>query len=367
VLRSFQYRLNDRNLDQRSSQTAYLTLLPQLVSIVETSVEVLLRHTAIACLDRITEKFGKKDAAAVVDTAKIIAGESCLGAAEGSLRIISLQCLATMVEATGDAFISVIPKALPIAISHLETSIGEDTEDPSLHNAVYSLIGALLLYVPWAVTGADLDRLLTVSYRSANAIMGEECDRSRAEVLSLVAKQVEAKEYFAVLDRTWTAAMVEGPPVSTLQITQYEKRPLTPVQAVKEYLDILRLAIDRQPKSMIIKQRETLGDLLLHVFDLRRIQNSPPTEDSYDLSEIDEVEDAVNDCAIAMVYKLNDATFRPLFLRILEWATTPTTKGDKGTLHRQTTWFAFLLKFFDMLKVALGSVLKVSPMLIALP
>lgn len=123
------------------------------------------------------------------------------------------------------------------------------------------------------------------------------------------------------------------------------------MQAVKEYLGTFRLAIDRQPKSMIAKHSEMLGDLLLRIFDLRRIQLSPPTEDSYDLAEIDEVEDAVNACAIAMVYKLNDTAFRPLFLRVLEWATTPATKGDDGTLHRQTTWYTFLSNFFDMLKV----------------
>lgn len=123
------------------------------------------------------------------------------------------------------------------------------------------------------------------------------------------------------------------------------------MQAVKDYLEILGLAIDRQPNSTIVKSSEILGDLLLQVFDLRRTQLSPPTIESYDQSEIDQVEGAVNDCAIAMVYKLNDATFRPLFLRILEWATTPTTKGDNGTLHRQITLYTFLARFFYMLKV----------------
>lgn len=172
-----------------------------------------LKHTAIACVDCIIEKFGKKNVAAVVEIAVIIAGEKCLGAAEGSLRVISLLCLATMIEISGDLFISIIPKAFPTAINHLETSIREDTEDPNLHKAVYSFLSALLLYVPWAVTGADLDQLLTVSYESANASLGEECDQSRVQVLSLVAKHVKARECFAALERTWTRAMTEGPSV----------------------------------------------------------------------------------------------------------------------------------------------------------
>lgn len=117
---------------------------------------------------------------------------------------------------------------------------------------------------------------------------------------------------------------------------------------------------------MIVKQCDILGNSLLQVFDLRRMQLSSSTEDSYDLGEIDEVEDAVNECAIAMVYKLNDTTFRPLFLRILEWAISPTTKGDQGTLHRQTTWYRFLLRFFDMLKVESERYYTKFPTLIAL-
>lgn len=127
-------------------------------------------------------------------------------------------------------------------------------------------------------------------------------------------------------------------------------------QAVKEYLEILGLAIDNSPKSMIVKQAATLRDLLLRLFDLRRIQLTPPTEDSYSADEIEEVEDGINESAIAIVYKLNDATFRPLFSRILEWTSLSDLKQDKDTatkaiLHRQATWYRFLLKFFDTLKV----------------
>jgi len=128
------------------------------------------------------------------------------------------------------------------------------------------------------------------------------------------------------------------------------------MQAVRDYLEILRLAIDHYPKSVIVKQSKTLGDLLLGVFDLRRIQLSPPTENSYTADEVEEVEDGVNESAIAMVYKLNDATFRPLFSRMSEWTRLSDLNSDKETdakaiLHRQATWYRFLLKFFDTLKV----------------
>ena len=104
---------------------------------------------------------------------------------------------------------------------------------------------------------------------------------------------------------------------------------------------------------MIVKYSETLGGLFLKMFDLRHIQLSPPTEDSYSAKEIDEVEAEVNEAVIAMIYKLNDATFRPLFVRISDWTNAAMSKKDgESRLHRQTTWYAFLLQFFQTLKVS---------------
>ena len=104
---------------------------------------------------------------------------------------------------------------------------------------------------------------------------------------------------------------------------------------------------------MIVKYSATLGGLFLKMFDLRHIQLSPPTEDSYSAKEIDEVEAEVNEAAIAMIYKLNDATFRPLFVRISDWTNATMSKEDgESRLHRQMTWYAFLLQFFQTLKVS---------------
>lgn len=106
---------------------------------------------------------------------------------------------------------------------------------------------------------------------------------------------------------------------------------------------------------MIIKYSETLGWLFLKMFDLRHIQLSPPTEDSYTAKEIEEVEAEVNEAAIAMIYKLNDATFRPLFMRISDWTNaTMSKKEGESRLHRQTTWYGFLMQFFQTLKVSQG-------------
>ena len=221
VLQSFEYRLNTQNTDEQASREACLAFVPRLVSTIQESTDPLLKQSAVTAVDRIVEKFGKTDLAGVVEAGWAISGDSCLGAAEASLRATSFLCLATMIEVSGDMIVPIIPLAFPKVGDNLDLSIGEDTEDASLHNACYSVLQALLLYVPWMITGPDLDRILTVSHESANAEMGSECDSIRTEVLQSIAKQVKAKECFAALDRTWTSAVSEGPKVSLIVIKSH--------------------------------------------------------------------------------------------------------------------------------------------------
>ena len=222
ALRSFGHRLNDNKLNLEASQAGCLAFLPCLAQIVKESLDVSLKKTAVVCMDRIAGLFGKKDVPAIVASARVVAGSEGLGASESGLRSISMLCLATMVEVSSHNFISILPLALPKAVDSLATSIRKDTEDVALHNAVYSLFGALILYVPWMVTGADLASILKLSFESANAELGEGCDQSRIGALRLLARRIEAKDCFAALVRTWIDAMNEGPLVSLKTVFEFD-------------------------------------------------------------------------------------------------------------------------------------------------
>ncbi len=69
------------------------------------------------------------------------------------------------------------------------------------------------------------------------------------------------------------------------------------------------------------------------------------------MKNIDRIEELVNGVALRMIYKLNDAAFRPIFIRLMEWASTGLPKKDTtGKTLRQLSVFNFLLSFFDALK-----------------
>lgn len=213
--------------DSKNSQPAEkacLAFLSQLTSILETSLSLPLKHAALACIDCISEKFGKKDIAAVLTTARVAFSSRNCSPADKSFHIAVLLCLATMIEVLKHAFIPLIPLVLPQTLDHLGASIEEDPEDDCLHNAAYSLIGALLLHIPWIVTGTYLERLLKISYQSAGADIGDDYKKSRQETLRLAARQIEPRQSFAALLETWKSAMGEGPNVTLLRSSQQFER-----------------------------------------------------------------------------------------------------------------------------------------------
>jgi U3 small nucleolar RNA-associated protein 10 len=213
VLRTLEHRISTEKSGNPAAQRACIDLLPQLVTILDSSPDHLLCLGATSCTDRIMEKYARKDSDRFSQVLGVVASDRCLGADEPRLRVVALLCLATAVEALGEVIIPLVPKALPKAVQHLGETLQEEHPDENLHNAVYSFLEALLLYVPWIVTGQYLDQTLAVSYQSAISDLSIKCNESRIDALDLIAKQTTTPECLAALNRTWNLAMEEGPEV----------------------------------------------------------------------------------------------------------------------------------------------------------
>ncbi|KKY13464.1 putative ssu processome component [Diplodia seriata] len=320
------------------ARIALLEFLPRATSVIQKSADISLKHTAVACIDQIAEKFGKKDTAVVATAAEVVAGDQALGASENRLRVMSLLCLASTVEILQDDFIPLIPKVLPKAFAYLEESINAGAKGDSLHNAVYSLLSSIIERIPYIFSGSYLDSALQLSHKSAAAELSDEADENRKQFYHLAARQIDAKDCFTALDRNWDSSVKAGFP------------------APKEHLSMLHTALEARPKSVVGKSAQTLFSFFFKAFDLRRIQleekqNASDADEDETFTEINELEEQINAVALTMVMKLNDASFRPFFVRLVEWAAAALPKKEaRGRMLRATSLFVFLDAFFDKLR-----------------
>ncbi|PNP57868.1 hypothetical protein THARTR1_02026 [Trichoderma harzianum] len=332
VLRALEIRVGSESNTDPASRTALLTFLPQLTAAIRESSDIRYKHTAVTCVDKIAEKYGKKDIEAVVAAASTIAGEHCLGQDEKQLRIMALLCLTSLVDVLQDAIVPVLPIAIPQAVTYLNQSLQEDTRDEELHSAGFGFISALAEHLPYMLS-TYIGRILEVSNKSAEAELDAETNEARVGCREFLAKKLEAKEIFTSLDLNWESATSNG------------------FTATSEYIEMLGMALDKHPKSAITKNAGVLSSILLKAFDLRRqILAKGETSDAT-LARVTALEESMNDKALKMIYKLNDAAFRPIFVQLVEWSSTGLPKGDKvGLAARRYSVYGFLQSFFENLK-----------------
>ncbi|ETS84708.1 U3 small nucleolar RNA-associated protein 10 [Pestalotiopsis fici W106-1] len=334
VLRALQVRIDREGQADALSRTALLAFLPQLTAIIRTSDDMAYKYVAVECVDVIAQKYGKKDPEAVSAAAMTIAGDQCLGQSDVRLRSLGLLCLASLVDVLQDGMVPVLPVATPKCLVYLKESVADAARNTALHNACYTFMHALAQHLPYMLSGTILQQLLAVSSESAAAELDTDAIDSRVQCLQFLAKTVEAKAIFTALEVNWAVASDSG------------------FNAIMEYLDILGLAIDKHSKSDIAKNVSSLSNIFLSALDLRRVEHGRGEISKNSARNLARIEDTINAVALRMVYKLNDAAFRPIFSSLMDWAVGPDLPSSDlvGRNLRLLGAFSFLLSFFDSLK-----------------
>lgn len=226
VLRALEARVDSEGRADPQSRAALLAFLPQLTAVIRDSDDLHYKHTAMNCVDKISEKYGKKDLEAVAAAASTIAGKHCLGQEDRRLRIMALLCLASLVDVLQDGIVPVLPAAIPQTLRYLVDSLDGIDPDVELHNACYALMTALAQHLPYMISGAYLDQLLAISSKSAEASLNDDDHDNRQQCLQFLAKQLDAKVLFPALQKNWTSAVDAGDTVCASNLYQFVQLPL---------------------------------------------------------------------------------------------------------------------------------------------
>ncbi|RDA91408.1 hypothetical protein CP533_6899 [Ophiocordyceps camponoti-saundersi (nom. inval.)] len=331
VLQALEERIEAEKNTDPASRKGLLAFLPLLTAAIRESSDMRFKYTAVTCVDKIAEKYGKMDVEAVVAAATTIAGDCCLGQSERRLRIMALLCLTSLVDVLQDAVVPVLPVAMPRAIAYLNESLDREPVDQELHAACYGFISSLAEHLPYMLS-PHTDDVLAVSNRSAVANPGKEANDGRSTCLGILARQVDAKDLFASLERNWEKALAAG------------------LSAILELIEMLGAAIYKHHKSVVSKNATVLMNIFLQALDVRRRTHAAGTPDGPVLEQVVRVESEASEKALKMIYKFNDAAFRPLFANMMEWATRGLEGDRSGRVLRQCSVYGFLERFFGQLK-----------------
>lgn len=333
VLRALEARVETERNNDPDARIALLTFLPQLTAVIRESDDIRYKYTAVTCVDKIAEKYGKKDIEAVLAAAATIAGEHCLGQSDAQLRIMALLCLTSLVDVLQDAIVPVLPVAVPQTVTYLRMSVQGGTVDAELHSACYGFISSLAETLPYMLS-SYVDEILEISNISASTDeVDDETKENRVSCLEVLAKTLDGKDLFTSIAKNWQSASTCGP------------------HAIAELLNILGVAIEKHSKPVISKNANILASLFMDAFDLRR-RIAETSDDQEDVrAMVTSIEASVNESALKMIYKLNDAAFRPIFQQFVEWPGTGLAKSNSaGRACQRLSVYGFLETFFNNLK-----------------
>ena len=326
-IKSVQVRAASVVQNDRHSVQALVSFLPSVENILQQSQSLDAKIISVSCIDSIVERFGKKDASAVASVAQTIAGPQSLSHSDDRVRVLSLLCLTSIVDVLEDEFISLLPSVLPVAFDYLSKAI--DEENVGLHNAVYTLISDIVERLGYMFSREYLETALRLSHRSAASDLEDACDESRRAFYQSVSEHLGAQEVFVAIQSTWSHAVSQG------------------FEASLEHLELLRATVDVQTKAKLIKSSSTLFNLVLSSFNLRTAIETQK-EAEFDEEEIEQLENTLVESVVAMVLKLNDATFRPFFVQLVDQEGPVQKKPE-----RAITFYRFLASFFDKFKVCI--------------
>ncbi|PNS15203.1 hypothetical protein CAC42_8204 [Sphaceloma murrayae] len=330
ILETLEARTSEARSSDGRARAVLLETMPVICAVVESTTSEVMNHAAIACMNKVAEKFGKKEPATVLAAARVLSSSRALGSPLPAIRMMASFALATMVDVLRDEMVPILPAVINMTLGHLEVAV---TEQPAvkLCDASLALLTAALECVPWIISQDMLIRIYTASVRAASdSELAIPTRDSRETFISLAAKTLELKITLGAAAACIDAAYAEG------------------VDGTEELLNIVDHSVTVATKSAMGKQHSSILSIIHQTFDLRARVAASADEDVVEPTELDELDIQRNSILMKVIMKLNDATFRPFFVSLVDWATSDSDAALQST--RQHSLYTFLTTFFDTLK-----------------
>ena len=188
--------------------------LNRVLDVLDDSSDLDLSVAAVTCIDSIGAKFGRKDPGSLITATRMIAKPPIFDNEEDRLKIVTLLCLASLIDVLKEKFIPLSTQILPLSISHLGRSIEAGIDSIELHDAAISLLSAVLEHIPYILSIFDLNKILHLIQVSANSALNRSAAESRKLIYHLIVQNVDDGPCFKVIENLSKGAIVTGYVVS---------------------------------------------------------------------------------------------------------------------------------------------------------
>lgn len=288
------------------------------------------KQSALLCIASLAKILGTLYPGQFASAIPVIIGPDSLQSSNAQLQISSLVCLTVICQEVGPRAVPHLPKFMPIVINLLDITVKAENPNNLLQLSVVGALETVVQVLPHFISpyiSKLLNGLLHPSIYTFDAAHTQRAaiEAKSKSVLSLLATNVPPRVLLNPLFDYFGTVVKNG-----------KNATLTLCTMVSQ-------AIRTMSRDVMTSHYKQLFKFFLVAFDIRRT-----TE--FSDADADEVEDSIITAFLDLVMKLNETLFKPLFLKVVDWATNELS--DEQTSKR----VLFFYKLTDALLEKLKSI-----------
>ncbi|KAI9005428.1 hypothetical protein CLU79DRAFT_841105 [Phycomyces nitens] len=281
------------------------------------------KQSALLCISSLASLFGAVFPEQFAEAIPVIIGKDCLLLSKPQVKISSLVCLTVICQEIGPRAMPYLPKFMPLVIDTLSMTVEAERPNAMLQISVISALETIVKVLPHFISPylpKILNNLLHPSIYTSDETNATQKSLAKEKVMSVlheIATNVPARTLFTPVFASYPTAIKNGK------------------DSVLALVKLASEAIRTVSRDAMTAHYKQLFKFFLIAFDVRRIHN-----DIFDDEAINEIESAVISAFLDLVMKLNETLFKPLFLKVVDWATvelvddasTPSSEAKKRVL-----------------------------------
>ncbi|KAI8388394.1 uncharacterized protein BYT42DRAFT_559927 [Radiomyces spectabilis] len=295
------------------------------------------KQSALLCIASLAKISGQRYPGEFADAIPVITGAHGLQVDNDQLKISSLVCLTVICQEIGPRAVPHLPKFMPIMIDLLSKTVSQESSNVMLEIAVIAALETIVSVLPHFVSpylGKILGGILHSSIYEVDVSLDaqRQAVKEKADaVLSAVATKVPPRVLLTPVFAFYDSALKRGK------------------NCVLSLYSVVSQAIRTMSRDVMTSHYKQLFKFFLLAFDIRRTHGK-----QFDADAINELEGSIINAFLDLVMKLNETLFKPLFLKIYDWATLELgdDRFSKAALERAL----FFYKLLDGLLAKLKSI-----------
>ncbi|KAI9261063.1 hypothetical protein BY458DRAFT_557445 [Sporodiniella umbellata] len=288
------------------------------------------KQSALLCIASLAKVLGNIYPGQFSDAIPVVIGSHSLQSSNTQLQTTSLVCLTVICQEIGPRSVPHLPKFMPATIQVLELTTNAENPNNLLQLSVITTLETIIQVLPHFVSPylpKLLAGLLNPSIYVSDAAQTQKSaiEAKGKSVLNAIATHVPPRVLLNPLFSYYETAVKQGKN-STLALCS-----------------MVSSAIRAMNREVMTSHYKQLFKFFLMAFDLRR------TNTEFSEQDIAEVEGTVISAFLDFVMKLNETLFKPLYLKVVDWATNELAAEEAAESNDQHKRVLFFYKLTDAL------------------